>query len=310
MSLNANERFSNVEEFWQAFASQPGWEPLHWPRVASRIQAALPDFQLSNGEQAAGVVDTPLPPVVTPPNQRRPRRFKRLVLLLLLLALLVGSGVSLGIFYYFTIHPGSSTRAVQPGTIITPVRKASTPVSLPTVKPTSRPRPTHTARPGVTPTAQAGITPTAPPPTYQPTPTAPPVTPVPTPAPSPSPTPVPIPSIAGSYNGTIDDTTANIVTGMALSIKQKQGSISGRFTVNPPLVGNGNFTGTVNTTKYVQFFVQSYKGDAPLYFWGWMQADGSLKGDYCSVNPQNQCDPKAGASGTWDVAKVDTRSNL
>jgi len=93
---------------------------------------------------------------------------------------------------------------------------------------------------------------------------------------------------------------------MSLTVQQiqNQGHISGYFTVNPPLVGNGKFSGTVNNMKYVQFIVQSYKGNAPLYFWGWVQSDGSLKGDYCSVNTQNQCDPNAGASGTWDVAKV------
>jgi serine/threonine protein kinase len=41
--------------------------------------------------------------------------------------------------------------------------------------------------------------------------------------------------------------------------------------------------------------------NAPLYFWGWVQADGSIKGDYCSLNSQNLCDPKAGAAGTWVV---------
>jgi hypothetical protein len=91
---------------------------------------------------------------------------------------------------------------------------------------------------------------------------------------------------------------------MSLLIQQKagQGIISGYFTVNPPLVGNGNFSGTVNTVKYVQFTVQSYRGNSPLYFWGWVQADGSLLGNYCSVNKHNQCDPNAGASGTWHVA--------
>ena len=91
---------------------------------------------------------------------------------------------------------------------------------------------------------------------------------------------------------------------MSLAIKQKpnQGNISGSFTVNPPLVGDGNFGGTVNTVKYVQLTVQSYHGNAPLYFWGWVQADGSLAGNYCSVNSQNKCDPNAGASGTWHVA--------
>ncbi len=69
-------------------------------------------------------------------------------------------------------------------------------------------------------------------------------------------------------------------------------------------MGNGNITGTVNTANYLQFTVQSYRGNAPLYFWGWVQSDGSLKGDYCSVNAQSQCDPNAGASGTWDVAPI------
>lgn len=93
---------------------------------------------------------------------------------------------------------------------------------------------------------------------------------------------------------------------MTLSVtqKQKQGNISGYFTVNPPLVGDGNYSGSVANTEYLQFTVQSYKGNAPLYFWGWVQPDGSLKGDYCSINKKNQCDPNVGAAGTWDVAKV------
>jgi hypothetical protein len=93
---------------------------------------------------------------------------------------------------------------------------------------------------------------------------------------------------------------------MALSIRQQagQGSISGYFNVNPPLVGSGNFTGSVNTNEYIQFIVQAYKNNRPLYFWGWVQSNGSLNGDYCSLNKQNQCDPHAGVSGTWNVAPV------
>lgn len=92
---------------------------------------------------------------------------------------------------------------------------------------------------------------------------------------------------------------------MSLYIQQKegQGNISGYFSVDAPLVGSGNFTGTITTGKYLQFTVQSYHGNAPLYFWGWVQKDSSLKGDYCSLNSKGQCDPAAGASGTWDVAE-------
>jgi len=50
--------------------------------------------------------------------------------------------------------------------------------------------------------------------------------------------------------------------------------------------------------------VQAYKKNGPLYFWGWLKSNGILNGDYCSLNKQNQCDPNAGASGTWSVAPV------
>jgi eukaryotic-like serine/threonine-protein kinase len=293
MSLNASERFATVEQFWRAFAAQEGWQPLRSPGAAPFVQQ-LPQ---SSGKTLAALlaeVNTPLPTAITPRDQARPRRFRRLILLLFFLALLLGSGAFLGIYYFSATSSGLAPRSHQPGSIVTAVTTGSTPIS--TARPSGSPRPTPipTTRPAATPTAH----PTNPP---SPAPTAPP-----TPKPAPSPTPVLIPDTAGTYNGTIDDTTSSIVTGMALTIQQtiNQGSISGYFSVNPPLVGDGSFTGTVNSTKYVQFVVQSYKGDAPLYFWGWVQADGSLKGNYCSINAQGRCDPTAGASGTWDVAKV------
>ena len=91
---------------------------------------------------------------------------------------------------------------------------------------------------------------------------------------------------------------------MALAIQQQAGHgvISGYFTVNPPLQGSGKFAGSVNTNSYIQFIVQAYKTNSPLYFWGWLKSNGILNGDYCSLNTQNKCDPNAGASGTWSVA--------
>jgi hypothetical protein len=98
---------------------------------------------------------------------------------------------------------------------------------------------------------------------------------------------------------------------MALSISQKPGQavITGYFSVDPALVGSNNFTGTINTHKYIQFVVQSYRGNAPLYFWGWVQANGSMKGNYCSINSHNQCDPNAGDAGTWNVSLVQSGSS-
>jgi len=117
--------------------------------------------------------------------------------------------------------------------------------------------------------------------------------------------------VAASYNGSIDDTTENITTSMALSVQQKsgQGSISGNFTVGPALLGSGPFSGSVTTAKYIQFTVQSYQGNAPLFFYGQVHADGSLSGNYCSVNAQKQCDAKAGDAGTWNVARSSSAHN-
>lgn len=288
MALNSNDRFATVEQFWQAFSAQEAWRPLRNPAVIIPIASAEP--------VTAGIaINTPVPVKAVMPGRIRSRRRFRLsiFLLLLLLALLLVTGAFTGYLVYLRAHPAVGA---APTTSLPTVAINTSPIPVPTHITTAgvaTPTSSSTPTPSPTPTKQPIIVPT-------PHPTLPP-----TPRPKPSPTPVPYPLISGNYNGTIDDTTANIITGMSLSIQQKsgQGSITGYFTVNPPLVGNGNFTGTVNTVKYVQFIVQSYNHNAPLYFWGWVHADGSLQGDYCSVNTQNQCDPNAGASGTWDVAK-------
>jgi serine/threonine protein kinase len=111
------------------------------------------------------------------------------------------------------------------------------------------------------------------------------------------------PTIAGTYSGSIDNKTSSIITGMALSFQQSQGKISGQFTVNAPLVGNGALSGTVNSAKHLQFTVQGYQGNAPLLFVGAVQSDGGLAGTYCSMGSNGQCSASAGGSGTWKVAK-------
>ena len=287
MALNSNDRFATVKQFWQAFDAHEGWKPLRSP------EATLP---APNMEPVTSVIssNTPIPGNVVTSERNRLRRFRLSGrLLLILLALLLAAGSFAGTFFYLRGHPGASAALPTASTGVPTVQTSpiTIPIKVPTVIATSPmpgDTPSPTKQPVVVPTAQ---------PTLPPSPTPP-------PRPTPSPTPVPYPKIGGTYNGTIDDTTANIITGMALSIQQKagQGTISGYFTVNPPLQGNGNFRGTVNTVKYVQFTVQSYKGASPLYFWGWVQVDGSLLGSYCSVNTLNQCDPNAGASGTWHVA--------
>jgi serine/threonine protein kinase len=110
-------------------------------------------------------------------------------------------------------------------------------------------------------------------------------------------------NIAGSYSGSIDNTAKAVVTGITLSFQQNQEKISGQFTVNAPLVGSGSLSGTIDSSKHVQFTVAGYHGNAPLLFNGIVQSNGSITGTYCSLGSNGKCSASAGGSGTWMVAK-------
>jgi eukaryotic-like serine/threonine-protein kinase len=298
LSINSNDRFSNLEAFWQAMCMQPGWRPLDKAVVA----LSTPSTQQLGAKKA---IDTPMPAVVAIHKQAQTGNSRKFWLgLLMFLLVIILAGIGTGLYSYFAKYPAahsivSSSQVQANNTASTAIAPTLLPTQAPTrAVPTPRPKSTPTSLPVVIPTSRPPLQPTSVP-TKIPTPH-----PTPSPAPSPTPTPVPYPKVAGNYNGTIDDTTANIITGMALSIQQQagHGAINGYFTVNPPLVGSGNFTGSVNTNSYVQFVVQAYKKNSPLYFWGWLKSNNVLSGDYCSLNNQNQCDPNAGASGTWSVA--------
>ena len=294
LSMNSNDRFANIEEFWQALNAHPTWRQLTAPVITQSTPLPRSIAPISRKP-----VETPVLSTVTTHKQKRKRRFRLLFLILALLLIMLAAGV--GFLSYATGRPTARSFAptARTNSTVTTIATFPTVTTHPTHVATSTPHPkvepTSPSQPVIRPTM-----PVVPTPVLTKTPA-----PHPTPAPMPTspPTPVPYPNIAGNYNGTIFDQTANITTGMSLYIQQKSGHgiISGYFSVNPPLVGNGNFTGTVNTGKYMQFTVQSYHGNAPLYFWGWVQQDSSLKGDYCSLNSRNQCDPSAGASGTWNV---------
>ncbi len=312
MSLNSTDRFSTFDQFWQALRADPAVQPLASPIMSSPVSTPPPIISSQPVGAAVPVAAvasaTSGKPAVIRRKVRRPRKKKASALLLIPLALLLISALGAALWAYLANQsPGHSSGLIpKPSSTLT---TAVSPTPAATGKPTtvSSTPVVHTPQPTKGPLLPTPV-PTSPP-TPIPTPTPPPIV-VPTPAPRPTPVPTPaptptqgVPNIAGSYNGTIDDTTANIITGMALSIQQRSGqkSITGTFTVNPPLEGNGPFTGTINTVKYIQFTVTAYLSNAPLFFWGWVQYDGSIKGDYCSLNKQNQCDPQAGAAGTWVV---------
>jgi len=123
----------------------------------------------------------------------------------------------------------------------------------------------------------------------------------PTPTTGASPSPILYPNIAGNYSGSVHNTRTDQISSITLSINQNQGSISGQFTVAPPLLGTGPFTGSIDKNNTVQFTVVSGDTAEPLRFQGTMQLGGILSGSYCSVNQANQCG--GGGYGTWSVTR-------
>jgi serine/threonine protein kinase len=114
-----------------------------------------------------------------------------------------------------------------------------------------------------------------------------------------------IPGLAPSYSGSIHN-NGGVDASMGLnSIKQNGSNFSGYFTVGPQLLGSGPFTGTINAKGQLQFTVQGYEGNAPLFFTGSIQAStGNLSGTYCSLDNTGHCNPAAGGSGTWRVTPI------
>lgn len=112
-----------------------------------------------------------------------------------------------------------------------------------------------------------------------------------------------LPAVGGNYNGPIHNSPADVDSSMTLRITQSQTDISGQFTVNPPLSGNGPFTGKVSAGNQIRFTVHSPDIKAPLLFTGAIAPDHSMSGSYCSLNAQGKCDKNVGGYGTWHVAK-------
>jgi len=114
------------------------------------------------------------------------------------------------------------------------------------------------------------------------------------------------PGVAGSYAGTMNDKTGKITTSMELSIQQNEGTIGGLFTVGSRLLGSGPFTGAITPAGGIQFTVEGYQSNAPLFFSGSVQSDGSLAGTYCSLGNNARCNTRIGTSGAWKVFKSHT----
>ncbi len=273
MELDSEKRFPSVQEFWHALTNESLAPIIPASAVAPIALLSRPaDLNTPIPEpQPLPAQSLPASTTVVNPIQRANRRSGRRIgaWLLLLLALLIGVA-SAAIFLpaLLTHHTGQ--------------------VSLtPTVKVTHSPVATTTRAP-------------------TPSVTAKPTTPVPTAtsAPQPSATTNPgagYPALSNQYNGSLHNTGSGDNAGMSLvPVSQNGRNISGNFQVSLPLIGSGPFTGTITTAGYIQFTVHSSQVVEPLFFWGNLQSNGSLLGNYCSLNSAGQCDANSG-HGTWLV---------
>lgn len=129
----------------------------------------------------------------------------------------------------------------------------------------------------------------------------------PTPIPTTTPVPSIYPALTGTYVGTIYDVSANVSTNMSLTgIQQDQANISGYLALGPHMQGSGPFRGTIDTTKHFQFIVTDAAGNARLFFDGVMESATSLSGDYYSCSPvvplqESRCSRASGGYGIWYV---------
>jgi serine/threonine protein kinase len=264
MSINKNERFATVEEFWQAMNAVP-------------VEDDAPSVELiplPEQKHDAVIPDTENISSVSMHSRRRSR--KRNIVIISLAAISVAALLVGAIFGGGVLFVTHSARHQAPAIIATatPVvtRTTSQPISAPTGAPTVAPSPSPTPHSTVVSSPTVSV--------------------------------VHYPTLASTYNGTIIDryTTPPTSTSMALNQVRQQGTnISGNLSVGPGLVGNGPFNGTISANHKIQFTTPGPSGFPPLLFQGIVQSNGNISGTYCSA-PNNQCDPTSGGHGDWNVS--------
>jgi eukaryotic-like serine/threonine-protein kinase len=268
MSLNAQHRFSSVEQFWEALWLLP---TEHLAPVFDKPSVPTPGPERAIGQTIEKPVPEPLlaesaPPSVEeredldiekplpmPPagvkeqegldvvkllpkpsgDVRAPSSLRKLGVLLIVLIFLISLGIGASFLSRARSHPAAYSA--------TPAFPASTPTSTPVASSYS--------------------------------------------------------TLAGIYTGTIYDISANVTTKMSpTGIQQTQRTIGGTFT---GLHRTGIFNGIIDPSKHIQFMVKDSAGRLILSFDGDKQSDGVLSGNYCSVAQDARC---TGEYGVWSVA--------
>jgi eukaryotic-like serine/threonine-protein kinase len=262
MSINSNDRFPTVEQFWLALNASPLSQQAP-PALIAPLNPK-PDAPMPVAQSASMLATNGTPQEVLPGRSERRKRGLLLPILLVLAALAVILGVAAVYLSFRGAH--QATPAATPTTVVHHQKATVTP------NPARTAAPTATTAPRPSPTA----TPTTVPPGY--------------------------PQVAGTHNGTVDNTNSNQTANMTLSLNQNAGQISGNVTISGPLLGSGSiYNGSVGTNNSIQFTVTGYAGLAPLLFRGTVNTDGSMNGSYCSIDSTGNCNPSVGGQGTWHM---------
>jgi eukaryotic-like serine/threonine-protein kinase len=269
MAINIVDRYDNVEQFWQALNVSPGLEKF----PAAIIDPLTPVPPVSRVQQAMAMADAKTEAGLQGSQDADTRTRKRGFLLPLLLGIMALALV-FGLVAAFWVGRTDHQNAPTPGptTVVhqkaTPTAKSTLAIT-PTVNPTQVPSPVRT---------------------------------------TPTPAPVIYPNVAGTHHGTVHN-SAGIDSNLTLSLQQSRGNVSGRVTIYPPLQGSGSiYNGYVQTNNYIQFTVTSYNGNAPLFFSGSVRSDGSMSGQYCSIDATGHCNAYSGGHGTWNVGSAPSPS--
>ena len=264
MSINTNDRFSTMEQFWDALWQVPNEvDPLF---VTKTTMQQIPEPNIAPSDSPhMPVIREEVKMPVTLSLQKRPRvqRFRKPSLLLLVsfalfVILLTSVGVGINLLFYAADHRGHSSA------LPTSARQVGQTSPHPTASPPSR------------------ITSTS-------------VT-------APSPYPIIVALYVGTLHDIPTGTTTNIslmhIQQQHGDIAGYLGGMPGNSLFNG-IPQNGPFTGTVNTAKQIQFIVTTEAGQYAFSFEGQLQSDGNIGGTYCGPEtPTGKCSDY----GVWSAS--------
>ncbi len=266
MAVNSNERYATVQEFWQALNTFQQDRETPAPVAPLVPVTPFPPIHEPAANPRVNIVPLHEVPTAHVRGEMTPKRRRALLFMLLAVGLLLLTVIGTAAGFLL-----SSSGRDQTAGITTPVSThhagvPTTPAAKPTAKPTSAPT----------------------------------TTPTPTPLPTSPPSPV-YPQVGGTHYGTVKNDNNGFTANMTVALRQSQATLNGNVTINAPLAGSGPITsGYVRTNGYIQFIVKP-NGLAPLFFNGTVYSNGTMGGNYCSLNASGSCDPNAGGQGVWNT---------